>query len=64
MAHRSRARYLSVCLQELTAPQDRFPARDIEKLSYQAIWQGQKAWNSKCRNGGLERVCLRRSHDI
>jgi exodeoxyribonuclease-3 len=34
-----------VCLQELKAPQDRFPRQDIEKLGYGAIWHGQKAWN-------------------
>lgn len=34
-----------VCLQELKAPQDRFPVRDLEKLGYGAIWHGQKAWN-------------------
>jgi exodeoxyribonuclease-3 len=34
-----------VCLQELKAPQDRFPLGDIEKAGYGAIWHGQKAWN-------------------
>lgn len=34
-----------VCLQELKAPDDRFPAREIEKAGYSAIWQGQKSWN-------------------
>lgn len=33
------------CLQELRAPQDRFPVREIEALGYQAIWHGQKSWN-------------------
>jgi exodeoxyribonuclease-3 len=34
-----------VCLQELKAPQEKFPAAAIEKAGYGAIWQGQKAWN-------------------
>jgi exodeoxyribonuclease-3 len=34
-----------VCLQELKAPDDKFPARAIEKAGYGAIWQGQARWN-------------------
>ena len=34
-----------VCLQELKAPQERFPQREIEAAGYGAIWQGQKSWN-------------------
>ncbi len=34
-----------VCLQELKAPEDRFPQAAIEKAGYGAIWQGQKSWN-------------------
>ncbi len=34
-----------VCLQELKAPDVRFPKREIEKAGYGAIWHGQKAWN-------------------
>jgi exodeoxyribonuclease-3 len=34
-----------VCLQELRAPAERFPLKDIEALGYQAIWHGQKSWN-------------------
>jgi exodeoxyribonuclease-3 len=34
-----------VCLQELKAPDDRFPAGAFEKAGYGAIWLGQKAWN-------------------
>jgi exodeoxyribonuclease-3 len=33
------------CLQELKAPQDKFPAAAIEKAGYGAIWQGQSRWN-------------------
>jgi exodeoxyribonuclease-3 len=34
-----------VCLQELKAPDQRFPDRAIEKAGYGAIWHGQKSWN-------------------
>lgn len=34
-----------VCLQELKAPEERFPHREIEKAGYGAIWNGQKSWN-------------------
>ncbi|MGO4569499.1 exodeoxyribonuclease III [Rhizobium sp. 2YAF20] len=34
-----------VCLQELKAPEKKFPIADIEKAGYGAIWHGQKSWN-------------------
>jgi exodeoxyribonuclease III len=34
-----------VCLQELKAPDEKFPAAAIEKAGYGAIWHGQKSWN-------------------
>lgn len=34
-----------VCLQELKAPQEKFPIADIRKAGYGAIWNGQKSWN-------------------
>lgn len=34
-----------VCLQELKAPNERFPITEIEKAGYRAIWHGQKSWN-------------------
>jgi exodeoxyribonuclease-3 len=34
-----------VCLQELKAPQDKFPAEAIADAGYAAIWHGQKSWN-------------------
>jgi exodeoxyribonuclease-3 len=34
-----------VCLQELKAPDERFPLREIESAGYGAIWHGQKSWN-------------------
>lgn len=33
------------CLQELKAPQERFPHEAIRTAAYHAIWHGQKAWN-------------------
>ncbi len=34
-----------VCLQELKAPQEKFPADAIRDAGYGAIWLGQKSWN-------------------
>jgi exodeoxyribonuclease-3 len=34
-----------VCLQELKAPQEKFPLAEINDAGYQAIWHGQKSWN-------------------
>ena len=34
-----------VVLQELKAPQDKFPEAAIRELGYDAIWHGQKSWN-------------------
>lgn len=33
------------CLQELKAPQEKFPEQAIRDAGYHAIWQGQKSWN-------------------
>jgi len=33
------------CLQELKAPQEKFPIGAIEAAGYEAIWHGQKSWN-------------------
>lgn len=35
----------AVCLQELKAPQEKFPEAAINEAGYQAIWHGQKSWN-------------------
>jgi exodeoxyribonuclease III len=35
----------AVCLQELKAPQEKFPDTAIAEAGYGAIWQGQKSWN-------------------
>jgi exodeoxyribonuclease-3 len=34
-----------VCLQELKAPQDKFPQQALLDAGYNAIWHGQKSWN-------------------
>src|SRR6186713_1750700 len=34
-----------VCLQELKAPQEKFPEAAIHQAGYGAIWHGQKSWN-------------------
>jgi exodeoxyribonuclease-3 len=33
------------CLQELKAPDEKFPAAAIERAGYGAIWHGQQRWN-------------------
>ncbi len=34
-----------VCLQELKAPDEKFPEAAIRALGYDAVWHGQKSWN-------------------
>lgn len=34
-----------VCLQELKAPNEKFPLQAISDAGYNAIWHGQKSWN-------------------
>lgn len=34
-----------VCLQELKAPNEKFPEKAIAEAGYKAIWHGQKQWN-------------------
>jgi exodeoxyribonuclease-3 len=34
-----------VCLQELKAPQEKFPEQAILDAGYNAVWHGQKSWN-------------------
>ncbi|WP_173969276.1 exodeoxyribonuclease III [Flavobacterium bizetiae] len=48
-----------VCLQELKAPQDKFPIKEINDAGYSAIWHGQKQWNGVAilaRNMDIEEV--------
>ena len=34
-----------VCLQELKAPDQKFPASALRAAGYGAVWHGQKSWN-------------------
>lgn len=45
-----------VCLQELKAPQEKFPEQAITNAGYSAIWHGQKSWNGV--------AILARGHEI
>ncbi|WP_116789658.1 exodeoxyribonuclease III [Flavobacterium psychrotrophum] len=45
-----------VCLQELKAPQEKFPVEAINSAGYNAIWHGQKSWNGV--------AILARGHEI
>ena len=47
-----------VCLQELKAPQEKFPLDAVSAAGYQAIWHGQKSWNGVAvlARTGLEMV--------
>jgi exodeoxyribonuclease-3 len=45
-----------VCLQELKAPQEKFPEAAIREAGYGAVWHGQKSWNGVAilaRSAGL-----------
>ncbi len=49
-----------VCLQELKAPQEKFPLQAITDAGYQAIWHGQKSWNGVAilsKSNNIEEVC-------
>ncbi|MDF2799535.1 MAG: exodeoxyribonuclease [Devosia sp.] len=50
-----------VCLQELKAPDERFPRKKLEQAGYGAIWLGQKSWNGVAILArGTEPVATRR----
>ena len=34
-----------MCLQELKAPQEKFPEEPIRDAGYGMVWHGQKSWN-------------------
>ncbi|GEO10808.1 exodeoxyribonuclease III [Segetibacter aerophilus] len=49
-----------VCLQELKAPQEKFPEKAIQDLGYHAIWNGQKSWNGVAilsRTDEVQEIC-------
>ena len=48
------------CLQELKAPQEKFPEQAIRDAGYDAIWHGQKSWNGVAilsRVGKPQEIC-------
>jgi len=48
-----------VCLQELKAPQEKFPESALRGAGYSAIWHGQKSWNGVAilsRQGHMQEV--------
>lgn len=48
-----------VCLQELKAPQEKFPEEAINRAGYRALWHGQKSWNGVAilsRNAAIHEV--------
>ena len=49
-----------VCLQELKAPDEKFPAAALRAAGYGAVWHGQKSWNGdiEAAIGGLLVGCL------
>ncbi len=50
-----------VCLQELKAPQEKFPEQALLDIGYNAIWHGQKSWNGVAiLSRGLEITELRK----
>ena len=48
-----------VCLQELKAPQEKFPLKEIEEAGYHAVWKGQKSWNGVAILSKNEKPVLR-----
>jgi exodeoxyribonuclease III len=51
-----------VCLQELKAPQEKFPESAVREAGYGVIWHGQKSWNGVAILArGTEPVEIRRA---
>lgn len=48
-----------VCLQELKAPQEKFPLKEIEEAGYHAVWKGKKSWNGVAILSKNEKPVLR-----
>ncbi|WP_442680354.1 exodeoxyribonuclease III [Sphingomonas sp. ASY06-1R] len=49
-----------VCLQELKAPDERFPEAEIAAVGYNAVWHGQKSWNGVAILARGQDIALRR----
>jgi exodeoxyribonuclease-3 len=48
-----------VCLQELKAPEEKFPEQAIKDAGYTALWHGQKSWNGVAilsRSGKIKEI--------
>lgn len=48
-----------VCLQELKAPDEKFPLQEIQEAGYMAVWKGQKSWNGVAvlsRSGNIREI--------
>lgn len=48
------------CLQELKAPQEKFPEKPLRDLGYDVIWHGQSRWNGVAllsRVGSIHEIC-------
>ena len=51
-----------VCLQELKAPEERFPTVPLRDAGYGAVWHGQKSWNGVAILArGIEPIEIRRA---
>ncbi|KRA83983.1 exodeoxyribonuclease III [Altererythrobacter sp. Root672] len=46
-----------VCLQELKAPQEKFPDEAIRSAGYQAIWHGESRWNGVALLSRVGEIC-------
>ncbi|MBO9516450.1 MAG: exodeoxyribonuclease III [Porphyrobacter sp.] len=46
-----------VCLQELKAPQEKFPYKAIQAAGYQAIWYGESRWNGVALLSRVGEIC-------
>ena len=46
-----------VCLQELKAPDEKFPEKAIRDLGYDAVWHGQKSWNGVAILSRVGEIC-------
>jgi len=46
-----------VCLQELKAPDEKFPEKAIRDLGYDAVWHGQKSWNGVALLSRVGEIC-------
>ena len=61
LAWLKRARPDIVCLQELKAADEAFPASDLLAAGYNAVWHGQKTWNGVAILSRKPAVLTRRS---